>query len=220
MSAKKVRGRRSFVLVFGEGREKHDQDAICAIASTIQARVCVSSQVPTFTARGRPLTLARNANPAKQQKLLAKINQICEAWTRGDVTAVIMHHDSDTPDPRLENRTALLRILQEEGLPQPVAAVPVVDIECWWQSFPDELKRVSVRWRNLAIPGGRTDTGHHGKSQLKAITRQAGQEYDEADSLKVAGYIAERIDSDGPTAPGGKNASWDRFVADVAAIRQ
>lgn len=217
----KARAPKPSVLIFGEGAEQNDQKALKELVEALLALGGLAAP-PSVQTQGRPVSYARSMDPNKKRNRLKEIAQLCEA--KGGAVSVVVHRDGDQQGPELASRRDLLEEMAAAELPHPIAAVPIVDIECWWQSFPEELQQTVEAWHRkkneLKIPAGSTDTGKHSKSSLKEASRAAGREYRESDSPGIAKRIAARIRERGRAESERRNASWDAFVKDVETLRE
>lgn len=170
----KARPPKPSVLIFGEGAEQNDQKALKELVEALLALGGLAAP-PSVQAQGRPVSYPRSMDPNKKRNRLKEIAQLCEA--KGGAVSVVVHRDGDQQDPELASRRDLLEEMAAAELPHPIAAVPIVDIECWWQSFPEELQQTVEAWHRkkneLKIPAGSTDTGKHSKSSLKEASRAA-----------------------------------------------
>lgn len=212
MTARSARGTstraRAVVLVFGESIN----DAR-AIASLIEA-LCPSLK-GRVRSLPRPTSLQRSASDAKAAKWLDQLWSAVDAH-RDPVACVFVHRDADGPDPLGRVEEATRTELQDAGIKNAYAVVPVEEIEAWWLLFPTATETLRASWsQTLPRIPGTVDSLSDPKRQLVERTgrKNSKKAYSEADSPSVAERVAAAIEVG--TRPPGYSASYNRFVSSV-----
>ncbi|MGB3699505.1 MAG: hypothetical protein WBA05_18935 [Gordonia sp. (in: high G+C Gram-positive bacteria)] len=202
------------ILVFGE--DSNDTESIKVLVRHLCPRAPGEVVVET---RREPPSLTKGATDAKVRSWMDEIADLVERESRARVVhAVLVHQDSDGPDPsgKVEHRLAAELAAAIPGHATH-AVVPVQMTEAWWLAFPDAVRGVKpTAWRQVKFPRqANTETIAEPKRELKRITRAASpkQEYSETDSVAIAEQIVTKklsLDVDNP--------SWNRFVAVASAL--
>lgn len=202
------RSKPALILVFGESLN----DAQSVVAMILGARPDLRGRVRPVP---RPTSLTRDAGPPAVTSWVKNLRSTVAALqSRGSlVSSVVVHQDTDGPDPQGLNEVRLRTQLQ--GIADEVA-VPVEEMEAWWLLFPGAVRatRPGV-WRTvLARTQGDVDAVGDPKGKLMRETRRAGYEYSEADSVAIAEQVATR-----QFQPAGASASYTRWEATVGRLK-
>lgn len=213
---KATRSRRTLkpvVLIFGEDR--HDSDSIKILAEYLHPKLAEGTDIQV---RRDPPSLTRDATEKKVGGWMQRIGELVKTEsTLRDIHAVLVHQDSDGPDPAGCTAAQLSTHLQSAiSTVRTEPVVPVQEIEAWWLIFPDAVRAVKPTvWRDLKLPGGNSATVSDPKARLIKATRHASQKYpyQESDSVTVAQQISRRA-----LSPTGTNPSWDQFEQMVRGL--
>ena len=106
--------------------------------------------------------------------------------------------------------------MQDAGIKNAHAVVPVEEIEAWWLLFPTATETLRASWsQTLPKIPGTVDSISDPKRQLVERTgrKNSKKAYSEADSPSVAERVAAAIEAG--TRPRGHSASYNRFVSSV-----
>ncbi|MDQ1289511.1 MAG: hypothetical protein QG622_3077 [Actinomycetota bacterium] len=217
MSKDSASGKRGAqILIFGE--DDHDRRAIAELIRGLRPDLRVK-----YVLAKKPLTLVRDMNAdsagKRNDKILATIRA---ANVRQKVHATILHEDADDVEP-----AHLALISKKEGALASapgvvVAAVPAWEIETWWLSFPDAVRRHRATWNYLNKYVGR-DVGkvRDSKEVLTRLLRPAASggkrvpDYNEADSPSIARNAVATGELKEPKAV---SDSWKVFADKILAI--
>lgn len=208
------RHRPPVILVFGE--DSNDTESIKVLLRHLCPRVPGEVVVEV---RRDPPSLTKGATVPKVRGWMDSIARVVTTEARlRRVHAVLVHQDSDGPDP-----SAIVEAKLASELDRTLAAhtahavVPVQMTESWWLAFPDAVRGVKpTAWQTVKFPKhANTEAIDDPKRELKRITRAASakNEYSEVDSVA----IAERIVSDEMDLDVA-NPSWRRFVSMAVSL--
>lgn len=203
------------VLVFGENL--NDARAIArlveALCPALRGRV---------RPRPKPISLQRDASLGRVREWIAEISAVVSA-DRAQVLCVLVHRDTDGPDPTGALEAETNSELGRAGITHAHAVVPVEEIEAWWLLFPSATEQVRSSWRGtLQARPGNVDSISGPKEELIRRTRRGNPKhcYSEADSPEVSQRVAAHIEDGGQ--PAGVSGSFNRFrhaVADCCPAR-
>lgn len=209
MTPKKQSGPKRPPVILAFGEDLHDSDSIKWLVGFFR------SDLPRVLSRPKPVSLSGNpGKPALDKWIGAVANAVAATEAAGQpVRAVLVHVDSDEPDPGGKRHQSLTVALSSLKVAHPV--VPVQCTEAWWFLFPAQVEAVRPKVWRATMPRKARDveTINSPKTELKRLTRRSGHEYAESDSPR----IAERIAVDKPS-PTGTSKSFERFRSTVAAL--
>ncbi|MFD5226581.1 hypothetical protein ACFWHT_13250 [Microbacterium sp. NPDC058342] len=201
------RNRQPEVLIFAEN--KNDSDAIKCLAESLNPSMRVRLVV-----QRDPTSLTRHAQERAVRSWIDRIAGAVHARTRlATVVGVLVHQDSDGPDPDGRVAKALGEKLNALLKTTSHPVVPVQETESWWFLYPDAFRSVNrIAWKGLKLPSKQdTDGIISPKERLIRLTRPTKRTYAEADSLAVAQQMADAVRRG--ESPLNHSASWSRFVA-------
>ncbi len=206
-STRRAAPRAEVILAFGE--DLNDSQSLKWLVKYFR------SDLPAVLARPKPISLSGNPGEKAVEKWVADLSGAIAATVAGGqpVRGVLVHVDSDSPDPDGQRHTSLAKALSRIEGAHPV--VPVQCTEAWWFLFPEQVESIRpVAWRSVMPRKPRdVETITSPKSELKQLTRRSGSEYAENDSVR----IAEKIATARPKLT-GTSKSFERFRASVNAL--
>jgi hypothetical protein len=202
------------VLIFGEGTGARGSNDARALVHLLKLANPDLRDRYDIKAMKRPVSLTRTAKRDAVRSWLSDVESVAKAALT-DVAAIIIHRDSDGPDPQGRQYAVLAKDLTEQLSAFPaVPAVPVQMIEAWWFLFPDAVRAVAPgAWRDLKLPTGDVETVSDPKRHLVRLTDKTPRTYRESDSEEIAKEILAQ-----GRKPVRTSKSWTRFVDDARRI--
>lgn len=194
--------RPGLVLVFGENY--NDSQSIGHLLVHLNPRL-----VGRVRPLPRPTSLTRQAKAHAVRNWVTELDRTIRGYEAGgrQITAALVHRDSDGPDPDGAVATALNNDLAPLGCGHPV--VPVEEIEGWWFLFPNAVEAVRPSaWRDTMPRRARdVELIRNPKQELQRLTgRRKKARYEEADSPRVAEFVRQL-----GLQPQGTSTSYHRF---------
>lgn len=198
------------ILIFAEN--PHDSNSIKILLPYLNSHL--GDHVDISVVRDPP-SLQRSAKAPAKRNWLDRVAGVVNARAATQrVYAVLVHQDSDGPDPSEETAKTLAADLRphfSDPAIQVAGVVPVQELEAWWLLFPAAVKEVRPQaWRAAKFPqAGDTGTIESPKEKLIALTKKVALKhpYREADSVTIAKNISRlRLN------PVGVNKSWTSFT--------
>lgn len=205
--------RRPAILIFGEN--PNDSESIKTLIGHFNR---AASETFDILTRRDPPSLTHHAKPPARKDWLDRIEKAVRTeQSIREIRAVVVHQDSDMKD-HAGTVEAQLRGDLVAKFPNraTLAAVPIQMIEAWWLLFPAAIRTVRPQaWREAKFPSGDTESiGNPKQALIRATAKVAPKHpYCEGDSRTIAKAIAKLN-----LAPQGRNASWERFMADIKAL--
>lgn len=202
------------ILVFGE-----DENDTKTIAELLGA-LCPEA-IGIILPFRRPPILFKDAATRDLPSRVEVIASLIEAErTQWDVICVFAHEDCDDFEPAHDALGQKIESAFAEAGYQVHAVTPAWETEAWLFLWPEAVAAHRAGWRSLDRFRGR-DVGRikDAKEELRRALRPIGKgagnprEYRESDAPAIAAKVREMGLAD---SPGGRSASYSRFVETVA----